>query len=196
MRIGHLLQRIVMRTISLYTECTRWKKSSLPCERESGICVPNMGGKNPFSVLMTATMPDLHFNESSQCFPRYRYPKPADTPDSTDTFEGMNEASGRIDNISDTALRAFREHYSDDTITKDALFDYVYGVLHAPSYGTAFANDLSKMIPRIPFVPDFHAFAEAGRRLANFTSATRGVNGIRLRSYSHMKGNRCLDTSY
>ena len=129
------------------------------------ICVPNMGGKNPFSVLMTATMPDLHFNESSQCFPRYRYPKPADTPDSTDTFEGMNEASGRIDNISDTALRAFREHYSDDTITKDALFDYVYGVLHAPSYGTAFANDLSKMIPRIPFVPDFHAFAEAGKAL-------------------------------
>ena len=129
------------------------------------ICVPNMGGKNPFSVLMTATMPDLHFNESSQCFPRYRYPKPADTPDSTDTFEGMNEASGRIDNISDTALRAFREHYSDDTITKDALFDYVYGVLHAPSYGTAFANDLSKMIPRIPFVPDFHAFAEAGGAL-------------------------------
>ena len=129
------------------------------------ICVPNMGGKNPFSVLMTATMPDLHFNESSQCFPRYRYPKPADTPDSTDTFEGMNEASGRIDNISDTALRAFREHYSDDTITKDALFDYVYGVLHAPSYGTAFANDLSKMIPRIPFAPDFRAFAEAGGAL-------------------------------
>ena len=129
------------------------------------ICVPNMGGKNPFSVLMTDMVPDLHFNETSQCFPRYRYPKPADTPDSTDTFEGMNEASGRIDNISDTALRAFREHYRDDTITKDALFDYVYGVLHAPSYGTAFANDLSKMIPRIPFAPDFHAFADAGKTL-------------------------------
>ena len=129
------------------------------------ICVPNMGGKNPFSVLMTDMVPDLHFNETSQCFPRYRYPKPADTPDSTDTFEGMNEASGRIDNISDTALRAFREHYSDDTIKKDALFDYVYGVLHAPSYGTAFANDLSKMIPRIPFAPNFYAFAEAGGAL-------------------------------
>ena len=129
------------------------------------ICVPNMGGTNPFSVLMTDMVPDLHFNETSQCFPRYRYPKPADTRDSTDTFEGMNEASGSIDNISDTALRAFREHYSDDTITKDALFDYVYGVLHTPRYGTEFANDLSKMIPRIPFAPDFHAFAAAGKAL-------------------------------
>ena len=48
----------------------------------------------------------------------------------------------------------------------DAIFDYVYGVLHAPSYREAFANDLSKMLPRIPFAPDFHAFAEAGSALA------------------------------
>ena len=129
------------------------------------ICVPNMGGKNPFSVLMIATMPDLHFNETSQCFPRYRYPKPADTPDSTDMFKGMNEASGRIDNISDTARGVFREHYRDETITKDTLFDYVYGVLHVPSYREEFANDLSKMIPRIPFAPDFRAFANAGKAL-------------------------------
>ena len=72
----------------------------------------------------------------------------------------------RIDNISDTALRAFREHYGDDTITKDDIFDYVYGVLHAPSYREEFSNDLSKMIPRIPYAPDFHAFAEAGAALA------------------------------
>ena len=55
----------------------------------------------------------------------------------------------------------------DDTITKDAIFDYVYGILHAPSYREEFANDLSKMIPRIPFAPDFHAFAEAGAFLAS-----------------------------
>ena len=60
-------------------------------------------------------MPDLNLNAASaQCFPRYRYPKPADTPDSTDTFQVLNEASGGIDNISDTALGVFREHYRDD----------------------------------------------------------------------------------
>ena len=64
-------------------------------------------------------------------------------------------------------MSGFRDHYRDDTITKDAIFDYVYGVLHAPNYREEFANDLSKMIPRLPFAPDFYAFAEAGNRLAS-----------------------------
>ena len=72
----------------------------------------------------------------------------------------------RVDNITDTALEAFREHYGDDQISKDAIFDYVYGVLHAPAYRDRFANDLSKALPRIPLAPDFDAFANAGRELA------------------------------
>ena len=39
-------------------------------------------------------------------------------------------------------------------------------ILHAPTYRKCFANDLSKELPRIPFAPDFHVFAEAGRELA------------------------------
>ncbi|MDE0014218.1 MAG: DEAD/DEAH box helicase family protein [Candidatus Poribacteria bacterium] len=131
------------------------------------ICVPGLGSKKAFSALITDAMPDLGFNEASQCFPRYQYPKPTDTSNTTGTFEGIDEAPERIDNISDTALRAFREHYGDGAIAKDDIFDYVYGVLHAPSYREEFANDLSKMIPRIPYAPDFHAFAEAGAALAN-----------------------------
>ena len=84
-----------------------------------------------------------------------------------DEIPGIEAEPDRIDNISDTALNAFREHYRNDTITKGAIFDYVYGVLHAPSYREQFANDLSKMIPRIPFAPDFYAFADAGKALAD-----------------------------
>ena len=116
---------------------------------------------------MTDTLPDLELISKGQCFPRWQYPRPADTSNTTSEFQGFEEAPERIDNISDTALRAFQEHYSDDTITKDDIFDYVYGVLHAPSYREQFANDLSKMIPRIPYAPDFHAFAEAGKALAD-----------------------------
>ena len=72
----------------------------------------------------------------------------------------------RVDNITDTALLAFRQHYGDDGITKDTIFHYVYGVLHAPAYRERFANDLSKALPRIPMAPAFDAFAEAGRGLA------------------------------
>ena len=72
----------------------------------------------------------------------------------------------RIDNITDTALNAFRTRYGNGDITKDAIFDYVYGVLHVPAYRERFANDLSKALPRIPMAPDFGAFAQAGRDLA------------------------------
>ena len=79
---------------------------------------------------------------------------------------GIESDLERIDNISDTALRAFRVRYNDNTITKDGIFDYVYGVLHAPDYRERFANDLAKELPRLPFAPDFHAFAKAGRELS------------------------------
>ena len=128
----------------------------------SVICIPNKGSKNPFSALMTDMMSDRHFIEAAQCFPRWLYPKPTDAHQIT-----TGDEPERIDNISDTALRAFRNHYHNDSITKDDIFDYIYGILHAPSYREEFANDLSKMIPRIPFAPDFRAFAEAGQLLAD-----------------------------
>ena len=131
------------------------------------ICVPGKGSTTPFSVLMVDTMPDVGFNGACQCFPRYEYTEPSDKPNASESLLGIDDTPDRIDNISDTALRTFREHYNDDTITKDVIFDYVYGILHAPSYCEQFANDLSKMIPRIPFAPDFHAFAEAGKKLAD-----------------------------
>ena len=135
------------------------------------ICVPGIGSNKPFSVLITNTMSDLNFNEAgAQCFPRYRYQDPPEAiPNTTEELPGIRETPQRLDNISYTALLTFQEHYSDGTITNDAIFDYVYGVLHAPSYREEFANDLSKEIPRIPFAPEFHTFvtfAEAGKALA------------------------------
>ena len=131
------------------------------------ICIPGIGSRKPFSVLMTNTMSDLQLMFNGQCFPRYRYQRLADTPNTINTFQVFDEEPERIDNISDTALCAFHEHYGDNTITKDNIFDYIYGILHAPSYREEFTNDLSKMIPRIPYAPDFLAFADAGRLLAD-----------------------------
>ena len=126
------------------------------------ICVPGGGSDKPFSVFVVDTLPDLNLEAAgAQCFPRYRY-----VHRSGDGLMYDNPGPERIDNISDTALSAFRTHYDDRTITKDAIFDYVYGVLHAPGYRERFANDLSKELPRIPFAADFHAFADAGRALA------------------------------
>ena len=127
------------------------------------ICVPGIGSTKPFSALVADTMPDIQLMFNGQYFPRYRYRERAEVQRE---LPGIESGRERIDNISDTALRAFRVRYNDNTITKDAIFDYVYGVLHASAYRERFANDLAKELPRIPLAPDFHAFAKAGRELA------------------------------
>ena len=131
------------------------------------ICVPGIGGKKPFSALMVGTMPDLNINEgSTQCFPRYLYPDPLEASDTITELLDIECDPNSIDNISDKALDDFREHYCDNTITKDTIFDYVYGVLHTPSYREEFTNNLAKEMPRIPFALNFHTFAEAGAKLS------------------------------
>ena len=145
------------------------------------ICVPGIGNKNPFSVLMTDKIPDLGFNNACQCFPRFRYQEPV-SPRLTMGVESTERVQERIDNISDTALRVFQEHYHDDTITKDAIFNYIYGILHAPSYRESFAYDLSKELPRIPFAPDFYTFVEAGTSLA-----TLHLNYETCEQYPHLR---------
>ncbi|MCY3682860.1 MAG: DEAD/DEAH box helicase family protein [Gemmatimonadetes bacterium] len=127
------------------------------------ICVPGIGSTKPFSALVVNKMPDLHFVAFGQCFPRYRYEQVNENQrelfDDTPTLR-------QIDNITDTTLKKFRVHYGNNKINKDDIFDYVYGILHAPEYGKHFASDLSKELPRIPMAPDFFAFANAGRDLA------------------------------
>ncbi|WP_426239844.1 type ISP restriction/modification enzyme [Pararhizobium sp. DWP1-1-3] len=50
-------------------------------------------------------------------------------------------------------------------ITKDDIFHYVYGVLHDPVYRETYAQNLKREFPRIPFYPDFFAWAGWGKRL-------------------------------
>ncbi len=50
-------------------------------------------------------------------------------------------------------------------ITKEAIFHYVYGVLHDPVYRETYALNLKREFPRIPFYPDFWAWADWGKRL-------------------------------
>ncbi len=111
-----------------------------------------IGNRQSFGCLAGNTIPayDLAF-EKARCFPFYTY-----KPDGTEQTE----------NITDAALHQFRSHYGDQTITKWNIFHYVYGILHHSSYREKFAENLRRELPRIPFAPDFRAFAEAGRQLA------------------------------
>ena len=149
-----------------------------PDSENRAICVPGIGSTKPFSALVVNTMPDLEVVAKSQCFPRYRYEVPTnpqtrlpgfdeDPGNLQATLPGFNGRREQMDNISDATLRVFRTRYEDHSITKDRIFDYIYGVLHAADFRERFANDLAKQLPRVPFAPDFDAFADAGHRLAD-----------------------------
>lgn len=74
----------------------------------------------------------------------------------------------RRDGISDFVLYQGKKQYGKN-VSKEDIFFYVYGFLHSPEYRSKFANDLRKMLPRIPLVDetkDFWAFSKAGRKLA------------------------------
>jgi len=113
----------------------------------------NVGNKD-FNVLATDTLPDYHLNGDSVCVSMFRY-----------------EASDRIDNITDWALDQFRKQYQPGRakpkrpITKEAIFHYVYGVLHDPVYREKYALNLKREFPRIPFYADFWQWANWGKTL-------------------------------
>ena len=140
------------------------------------ICVSANGVKLPFSALMTKALPSLHMVsiEGSQCFPRWLYDQNATTADNEaqrDLLASIVEdESGlrRRDALTDEGLAHFRAAYPGETITKDDLFYYVYGLLHSEDYRARYADNLSKELPRIPAVrtaADFWAFVGAGRVL-------------------------------
>lgn len=121
------------------------------------IVVSDVALRAPFSVLMTDRLPDIHLCASAdgfQCLPLYTY---KEQPDG---------GWARQDNIGSPAKARFQRHYGDAAITSEDIFYYVYALLHEPGYRQRFAQNLKRELPRIPFAPDFHRFAAAGRALA------------------------------
>ena len=118
------------------------------------ICVSGLG-HDIFRCHIANQIVEYKFSNSSnggtQCFPFYTYDA---------------DGSNRSENITDWALGQFRTHYQDDTITKWNIFHYVYALLHHPEYQERYAANLKRDLPRIPYIADFRAFAEAGARLS------------------------------
>jgi predicted helicase len=64
-------------------------------------------------------------------------------------------------------LEQFRTHYNGNRISKWDIFHFIYGILHHPQYREKYAANLKRELQRIPFVPNFRGFAEAGAKLAD-----------------------------
>jgi predicted helicase len=132
------------------------------------ICVSGLNTRlDNTSVLITDCITDLNILDSgTQCFPLYWYEKKQHAQGSL--FEKVEDEYIRHDAVSDFILDQAHTRYGLK-VAKEDIFYYVYGLLHSPGYRETFANDLKKMLPRLPLVEkpaDFWAFSEAGRKLA------------------------------
>jgi predicted helicase len=132
--------------------------------------VSGVGTRSRLSALMTNAIPSRDTIENGQCFPRYLY-EPAKPEDELFIGQGRDApAYTRRDAITDEGLAHFVAAYPGETITKDDLFHYIYGLLHSEDYRERYADNLTKQLPRIPLMKratDFWAFVEAGRALGD-----------------------------
>ncbi len=73
----------------------------------------------------------------------------------------------RIENITDWGLQQFTKQYGKKGVTKEAIFHYVYAVLHNPAYRKKYELNLKREFPRIPFYNDFKQWSLWGEDLMN-----------------------------
>lgn len=138
-----------------------------------------------FSSLISNYIVDIEFLTKVQAFPLYHYEKiqsqgieqgeqsAMDTDNNTLSeahtinFDDNVAYYKRKDAIRDEALAKFQEVYKDKGIIKEDIFYYIYALLNHPTYKSKYADNLSKMLPRIPFMLDFWGFVENGRKLTS-----------------------------
>ena len=118
------------------------------------IMISGTSSNKPFQTLASDILVDLHTTGDTQCLPRYVYDK----------------NGNRVDNITDWALSQFAAHYGEP-ITKDAIFNYCYAVLHSPTYRQTYVQNLKRDFPHIPLygkhLNDFWHWANLGEQLMN-----------------------------
>lgn len=139
-----------------------------PHHKNLVIVISGVGASKDFSALVTDCIPDLQLQFNGQFFPMYHYEENNSIQKGMfDTDESQKYI--RRDAISDFILERAKKQYGKN-VTKEDIFYYVYGFLHSTEYKETFANDLKKMLPRLPLVEevkDFWAFSKAGRKLAD-----------------------------
>jgi predicted helicase len=113
------------------------------------VTVSGIGMSRPFQILATNTIAEHQHAANGQSFGRYYYDD-----------HGVEQ-----DNITDWGLKQFRDHFQKTAITKSDVFAVIYAMLHHPEYRKRYSSYLVCDLPRIPFPPDFHVFAKAGKRL-------------------------------
>lgn len=133
--------------------------------------------RSVWSVFISDNVSSLHAVDmvGSQYFPLYLYDDRTEAnvqPSQGDMFSAdkpSHDSRIRRDAITDEGLAHFQTAYPGESLVKEDIFYYVYGLLHSPDYRQRFGDNLGKDLPRMPCVTsavDFWTFSRAGRALA------------------------------
>lgn len=150
--------------------------------QNKAICVTGLASNKDFSVMITDVIPDFQVVDKDQCFPLYYYEENEHIQKAM--FDDDSSRYVRRDAVSNFIFEKAKKQYGKN-VSKEDIFYYVYGFLHSVDYRNEFANDLKKMLPRLPLVEDvrdFWKFSKAGRELAelhlNYEEYANGKNGV------------------
>jgi predicted helicase len=153
--------KFLHRNAKLIETNSRTSQMFPPGKRNLAIVTTTVGSST-FSALIVDKVFDLNFLVG-ESFPRFSHSLPGSGQEENSLF--VNDEPSTTDNISDWALKMFRNKYSDDSITKDSIFTYVYGVLNSREYIKRYGNDAKKSGPKVPFVKEFWEFSRIGSEM-------------------------------
>lgn len=180
-----------------------------PAAKNIVIGVSASASRSSYSVFISDHVTSLHAVDmvGSQYFPLYLYDDPeTEIKESSLEQSSLFDEADRSASTSDTrrrdaitaeGLAHFQSAYPGETIGREDIFYYVYGLLHSPDYRERFADNLGKELPRIPRVrtpADFWSFSQAGRKLADLHLHYERVEPYPLKIDSG--GKKLTDTDY
>jgi predicted helicase len=137
--------------------------SIFPTPNSDNLAIAVSGkGSAWFDTFITDRIVDLGSMYNTQIFPLYTY---------TTENKLFDKTIQKQYNITDQALKHFQKALNDESITKEDIFYYVFGVLSTPSYVEKFKNNLSKELPRVPILDSFKEISKLGKQLAELQLA-------------------------
>lgn len=132
-----------------------------------GLCLIRINSRDEgLTVFATDKITDktlLSSKDNANVFPLYLYPA---ENSKVDCF-ASNDAGKRKPNLDETIWHKIDECVVNKT-TPEQIFDYIYGVLHTPSYRERFKDFLKIDFPRIPYpknADNFNRIASVGEKL-------------------------------
>ena len=113
--------------------------------------------KDEFGALATRFIGDrksVAAYDVNYYFPLYLYP----TPDRNDLFAQL-EPTERQPNLNPNLVVALEKAHGSEP-SPEAIFHYIYAILHAPTYREKYTEFLRSDFPRVPFIADRELFTQ------------------------------------